>query len=268
MIDLLTINFLKNPLIALMILSFIFPLLGIFVIMRKASFLSEGIAHSSLLALALAYFFQINYLLVGIVWAIIFSILIFYLEKKTNLSVDALIMIIFISSLSLGIIIFTTSSFRSDLISVLFGNILTITSLDLFIIMAFSFLVFLLYFKNFNDFILTFINKEIAYTEGININRKIFLFYISLGITIILGIKVLGIIMVNSLLILPSSIAMLTSKSFKELVFKSIIIAEIISIFGLALAYFLNLPIGPIIALLNGIIFLFTLTIKNILVKI
>lgn len=268
MIELLFQPVIKNSLIALSVISFIFPLLGIFVIMRKISFLSEGIAHSSLLALIFAYFFSFNYLLLGIVWAIIFTILIFYLEKKTNLPVDALIIILFIISLSLGVILFSLSSFRSDLISILFGNILTINFSDLIIIIIFSFIIFLFYLKNFKDLLMISLNKELAYAEGIKVDKKLLLFYIFLGITVILGIKILGIIMVNALLILPPSIAMLISKSFKDLIFRGIILAEIISLAGFFLAYFLNFPIGPTIALLGGCIFLLTLLIKRTYVKI
>ena len=266
MIDFLFQEFIKNSLMALTIISIIFPLMGIFVIIKKMSFLSEGIAHSSLLALIIAYFLSLNYLFLGIVWAIIFSLIIFYLERKTNLPIDSLIIILFVISLSLGIIMFTTSPFRSDLIKILFGNILAITFKDLIIILIVSLLIFLIYLNNLKDLIITFLNKEFAYTQGINVDKLTLLFYILLSIAIILGIKILGIIMVNALLILPSSTAMLISNSFKELVFKSIIFAELISWGGLFLAYYLNLPIGPTITLLGGLVFLIVLTIKKIFI--
>jgi len=262
-------SLLKNSLLAIAAIAFIFALLGIFIIMKRMSFIGEGIAHSSLLAIYLAYWLSLNYFAIGIIWAIIFSSLIFYLEKKTRLPVDVLLIILFISSLSLGILLFLYHSpLKTNLTYVLFGNVFIINNQELLTIISISFLIALIYFKNLKKFLLTFLNKDIAFVDGLLVEKILFLFYLLLSIGIIIGIKSLGIILVNALLILPPAIAHLISNSFKSLIINSLLISEIIAIGGLLIAYFLNLPAGPTITLLGSLLFLLTLTIKQMFNKI
>ncbi|GIW66148.1 MAG: metal ABC transporter permease [Candidatus Parcubacteria bacterium] len=263
-----SLSFLKNPIIVLIAISFLFSLLGIFVIIRKMSFLGEGIAHSSILALALAYLFNFDQLLAGIIWAIFFSLLIFFLEKNTTLTTDVLIAILFISSLSLGIIIFSIINIKTDLLSILFGNVFIISSAEVWFILIVSLIIFLYFLKNYKKLLLIFIHKDIARLEGIKIEKNLLIFYIFLAITIILGIKALGIILVNALLIIPASISNLVSKSFSDFMLKSIIFSEIISLSGLFSSYYLNLPTGPTITIAGCLLLLLILTIKKLIIKI
>jgi zinc/manganese transport system permease protein len=107
------------------------------------------------------------------------------------------------------------------------------------------------------------LNEEWAITENVDVKKINFLFNILLGITIVLGIKFIGALLISAILILPASIAKLISNSFKELLIFTLFYGEMISILGFILSYILNLPLGPCIVILGFLIFSIILTFRQ-----
>jgi zinc transport system permease protein len=123
-------------------------------------------------------------------------------------------------------------------------------------------LIFLFVYKK--ELTLLTFDRESAYLSGINVNFFDLVFYICLAISVVLGTKILGIILVSALLIIPASIAKLLAKSFKSLEVLSIFFAEIIMICGLIISYYLDLPSGAVIILTGTAIFVLFLAIKKL----
>lgn len=248
--------FLLKPLIAILVLSFIYSILGIFVILKKLSFFSDGIAHASIFFLALAYFLNLDLVVLGIVGAIFLSSLIFFLERKTKLHTDALIGLIFVSFLSLGIILMSFKrGYQPELLNFFIGNILTLSSYDFYLILFFSFLILLLLIIFFRIFMLVFLDRTEAILRGFNVNLYEFIFYLILGTATILGIKITGIVLITALLILPPISASFISRNFKELLIFSPFLGCLNVVSGFFLSFVFNLPLSASIVVFSSFIF-------------
>jgi len=258
-------SFFTRALISGIFLAALLAILGIFVVIRRMSFFSDGVAHASLAGIALAVIFSLNPLLIAIISAVIFSLFIYFLEKKTNLSSDALIGLIFTTGMALGVVLISLKAgYQPDLMSFLFGNILAITQLDsqIMIIVSLLLLSLLIFIKN--DLLLASLDRVGAYLKEIKISRLEIAFYVVLAVAIILGIKMLGIILVSALLLIPPSSAKLLSRSFKGFFWKSLLISELTIIFGLFFSFYFNWPTGATIVLTGAVIFFLILLLNKI----
>ena len=256
MIDILQFPFMQRAFIAGIILGVVLAYLGIFVVLRKMSFYSDGIAHASLAGVAIGVLASINPLLTAILLSVVLSVAIFYLEKKTKLSSDAIIGIIFTFGMALGVLLMSFKArYQPELISFLFGNILAIKTSELIIISVLSIIILgYLIIKQKKLLLLSF-DKELAYVSGVKVNLNEILLNIFLAISVVLGIKILGVILVSALLIIPVASAKLISNSFKTLKTTTLIISEITIFLGLIISYYLNLPTGAVIVLCGSAIF-------------
>ena len=256
MFELFHYPFMQRAFIAGIILGGLLAYLGVFVVLRRMSFFSDGIAHASLSGVAVGVWLSINPILTALLAAVIFTFMIFFLEKKTNLSSDAAIGLVFTSGLALGVLLLSLKSgYRPQLIGFLFGNILTIKQTDLIIIATLGAVisVFLVIFRR--PIALLVFDREMAYLSGVHPDFLQLALYLTLSVSIVLAIKILGIILVSALLIIPVSIAKLVSRSFKNLVLWSVCLSELIVTLGLIVSYQFDLPTGAVIVLIGMFIF-------------
>ncbi len=248
--------FLLKALISGLWLSVIFALLGIFVFIKRMSFFSDGVAHASILGLALAFLFKFNILISALISGIIFSLTIYYLERKTKIHSDTLIGLIFVSALSLGLILMSFKpSYQPDLLNFLIGNILTISNLDFIITIIFSSFVLSILIFQFPQIVLSLLDPVEAKLRGINFNFYELIFYFLLGLSVILGIKLVGVILVTAFLVIPPSISSLIARSFKEFIFLSFLFSLTNTLFGFLIANFYNFPVGASIVLVGSLMF-------------
>lgn len=266
MIDILSYPFMQRAIIAGVILAALLAWLGVFVIMRKMAFFSDGIAHASLGGIAVGILASIHPLTVAIVFSVFFSLVIYYLEKKTTLSSDAIIGMLFTSGMALGVVLISLKSgYQPDLVSFLFGNILAIKTLDLAIISLLSVLIIVFLIFNHKDITLMALDVDTAYLAGVKVNLLQLTFYIILAVSVVLGLKILGIILVSALLIIPPSTAKLVSKTFRGLIVRSVSFSEAIVLLGIALSYYLDSPTGPVIVLVGTGVFLAVFSYKQLI---
>ncbi len=251
--------------IAGVLLACLLAWLGVFVIMRKMSFFSDGIAHASLAGVAAGVLAGIHPLTTALVFSVIFSVVIYFLEKKTTLSSDAIIGILFTSGMALGVVLISLKGgYQPDLVSFLFGNILAIRTVDLAIIAALSAVITVFLVYNHKSITLMALDMDTAYMAGIKVDLLQVTFYIILAVSVVLGLKILGIILVSALLIIPASTAKLISKSFKGLIVQSIAFSEAVVILGITLSYYLDSPTGPMIVLVGTGVFLAVFSLKSL----
>ena len=265
MLDILQYPFMQRAIIAGVVMACLLAWLGVFVIMRKMSFFSDGIAHASLAGVAVGVLAGIHPLTTALLFSVVFAIVIYSLEKKTTLSSDAIIGILFTSGMATGVVLISLKSgYQPDLVSFLFGNILAIRTADLIIIslLSLGIIAFLAY--NHKNITLMALDMDTAYMAGVKVDVLQVAFYIILAVSVVLGLKILGIILVSALLIIPASTAKLVSKSFKGLIVQSIIFSEIIVLLGVALSYALDSPTGPMIVLVGTGVFLVVLSAKQL----
>ena len=244
--------FMQRAIIAGIVLAALLAWLGVFVIMKKMSFFSDGIAHASLAGIAIGVLAGVHPLTTAIIFSIVFSLGIYYLEKKTTLSSDAIIGMLFTSGMALGVVLISLKSgYQPDLVSFLFGNILAIRPVDLVIISLLSVLIVVFLFYNHKNITLMAFDMDTAYLAGVKVDLLQITFYIMLAVSVVLGLKILGIVLVSALLIIPASTAKLISKSFKGLLLRSVLLSEGIVLLGIVLSYYLDSPTGPMIVLVG-----------------
>ncbi len=266
MFEFLHYTFLQRAFIGGLILAFIFALLGIFIIMRKMSFLGEGIAHASLTGIAIGIIVSYNPLITAIIYSVGFVIVLYFLEKKSSISPDALIGTLFTSSLSLGLMLMSFQrGYQPDLMSFLFGNILSIQSSELWIMAVLGLVILFIFMLYRRKIIFTFIDRDAAFLQRINTSRIELLFYCIVAVAVVLGVKMLGIILVSALLIIPTTTAKLFSRSLSQIIISSVLLSEGAVLGGIFISYRLNLPTGPSIVLLSSIIFFVVFIICQIL---
>jgi len=256
MIELLQLPFMQRAIIAGVFLGVLLAYLGIFVTLQKMAFFSDGIAHAALAGAAIGLLTRFSPLLSALIFSMLLACLIYWLEKKSNLSSDSIIGILFTSGMALGIVLISLRrGYQPELIGYLFGNILAIRRQDLALIMVISLLIMAFILTQKRKLTLLALDREMAYMAGVNPDFYQLLLYIMLAAALVLGIRVLGIILVSAILIIPVSTARLLSRSFKSLVLWTVLISEGIMVGGLLVSYYLNLPSGAVIVLTGSTVF-------------
>jgi zinc transport system permease protein len=256
MAELLQLPFMQRALLAGLVLGVLLSYLGIFVTLRKMAFFSDGIAHAALAGAAIGLLTRFSPLLSALLFSMLLAALVYWLEKKSSLSSDAIIGILFTSGMALGVVLISLRpGYQPELISYLFGNILAIRRQDLALIIVLGAVILAFIFSHKRKLTLLALDREMACMAGVNPDLYELLLYIMLACALVLGIRVLGIILVSAILIVPVSTARLLSRSFRALTWWTVLIAEFTVLAGLLLSYFLDLPTGAVIVLSGSALF-------------
>ena len=227
--------------------------------LRNYSMIGHGLAHVTFAAIAVALLLKSSPLILSVPLVVASSFLILKINEKAQIDSDAAIGIVSSLSIAAGVLIASISGgFNVDLFSYLFGSILIISSTDLFISLALSLTVIFVvvfYYKRF--FSITY-DEEFAEVTGINTKKMNYIIAALTSITIVVGTRLAGTMLVSSLVIIPTVAALQIAGSFKG----TILFASVFSLFsvfaGIFLAYGVNFPAGATIVLLNGGIFIAT----------
>jgi len=266
MFEFLQYPFMQRAIISGIFVSVLLGWLGTFIVTRKMSFIGDGIAHASLAGIALALLFNWAPIPITIFFSAILAIFIYFLEKKTDISIDMAIGIIFTTGMAIGIILLHFyQGYQPELISYLFGNILTINNYDLWNIIIIGFFILLILFIFYRKILFTTFDPIGAYLSGLKSWVYDLLLYVTTAVTIVLSIKLIGIVLVSALLITPSAIAKLFATSFKNFTWLTIIISATTVLLGMIFSYYLNLPSGAVIVLTGSLLFLIGFILKSLL---
>ena len=230
--------------------------LGVYLVILRQSMIGDGLAHVSFLTIALALFFDKSPILVSLPIVIGASILIMKLDDKYNMSNDSAIGLISSLAVALAILISSIGSgFNIDLYSYLFGSILVITELDVILSVVLSILVVVLIIFNFNSLLIMSFDGEYAEVSGVNVSLMKYLIATLTAITVVLGIRVVGTMLISSMILFPTLSALQVSKSFKSTITISSIISVSSIVLGVFASFLLDIPTGSTVVIINGIIF-------------
>ena len=235
-------------------------LAGTYVVSKKMVFLSGGITHASFGGIGVGYFLGINPVLGAAVFGILSALGVEYLSVRQKIREDSAIGILWAFGMAIGIIfIYMTPGYTPNLMSYLFGSILTVSQADIIALGIMS-LILILYFGVFYRTILYISFDEVfarTYSSYVNVFKYITTSLIAL--TIVLNIRMAGVVLVISLLTIPPNIAMLFTRVYSKIVFWSIIAGFAGTSAGFAISYYAGIPVGATI--------IFTLVIIWVLVK-
>jgi len=255
-LEFLQYGFIQNAYLAGSFIALLCAMLGLLLVLRKFSLIGDGLSHVSFGAIALGLFLGFYPFYIAIPVVIFASFFILKLSEKTKIYGDAAIGIVSSLGIAGGVILASLSQgFNIDLFSYLFGNILAISQTEVYLSIGLSLLVLIIIIFLYHDFFSTTFDEEYAKVSGIK-TKRINLILMSLtAVTVVLAIKVVGIMLVSALLILPAVTALQIAKGFKA----AMIIAaasSVISVWiGISLSFYLNLPTGATIVIINFILF-------------
>jgi len=222
--------------------------LGSFIIWRRMSYFGDTLAHASLLGVAFGLLLNVNLFYAVIFITLLLACLLVWLEGQYQLPVDTLLGILAHSALSLGLVIVSLmSNVRIDLMAYLFGDLLSVTIADIFLIAPGVTLVLLLLLWKWRHLLSITISEELAYVEGINLKKNQMLLMFLVSVTIALSMKFVGVLIISSLLIIPSATARRFAHTPEQMAVIGIIKAHFLSNF----LFFLNLLfMTPLLVLL------------------
>lgn len=264
MLDLLTLPFFQRALLVGVILGGLMAILGVFVVLRRMSFFSDAIGHSALTGIALGLLLQINPFMAALAFSLLVALGMSAVRKVSQQSFDTLLGVFFAAAVSLGVIIVSfTPGYQADLISFLFGNILTVSSMDILLSAILAIVILLIMFFTGKAQVSITFDESLARAEGTPVDRHELTLLLILAATIALAIKFVGIILVTAMLIIPAATAQNFAKSLSGMFTWSVALSLIAVIAGMLASAALNFPSGPTIVLTGTIFFAISLGLKR-----
>ncbi|SDC37053.1 zinc transport system permease protein [Geotoga petraea] len=266
MIEILSYQFMLYALIASILSGLSCSILSNYIVLRKMEFISDGAAHTAFGGIAVAIFFGWNMNLVSIITGILFAVFIYFVGKKGKISENSLIGMLFPLSMALGVIIMNLKpGYTPEIESYLFGDILMVNLTDI-ITLGIILLSVIFFITIFNKELKYFsYNERMAKIYGVPTELIRFLFLIAVALVVVTSVKIIGIILVTSMLITPGVIAKLWAKSINQMVIISSIFGLLSSFLGIYFSYYLDIPSGPSIVVLLFIFFLINYFLKKLI---
>ena len=259
-------TFMKNALIAIILISPIFAVLGTMIVNNKMAFFSDALGHSALTGIAIGMLLGFSNINVSMIFfAIIFALLLNFVKNKTSYGIDTIISVFSSIAIALGLAMLAQSGNFNRYSSYLVGDILSITNAEiLYLFLAFIAVGAFWYFA-FNKLNVTSINSTLAKSRGMNTKVIDNIFVVLIAIIVMISIRWIGILLINSLLILPAASSRNIAKNMRSYHLISVLFSLFSGITGLIISYYWNIPTGPIIVLISGIIYFVTFGVKKII---
>lgn len=243
--DILTYPFLRNAVIAAVLAGVACGIAGTYIVTRRLVFLSGGITHSSFGGIGLAYYLGMNPIVGAAVFAVLSAVSIEYIGVRGRVREDSAIGILWSLGMAIGIIfVFLTPGYAPNLMSFLFGNILLVTVENIIWLGVFDLLLVALLGLMYRVVIYTALDRDYAATQRINVRVVNIMMLTVVSLSIVLNIKVVGIVLLVSLLTLPAVTANMLTGSYKRITMLATGMAILATLMGLYVSYIINVPAG------------------------
>lgn len=270
--DILQFDFLRNTFLTGILIGIIAPLLGTFLVVRRLALLADALSHVTLAGIAFGLFIEkkitiplITPFYGGLGASVIGAILIEKLRSVYTAYQEIGIPIILSAGVGISVILISLANgFNTNLINYLFGSASAVSRSDFYTIIIITVIVITIITLFYKELLTLSFDEEHATVSGIHSNRIHFIFIILTALVIAASIRIVGVLLVSALMTLPVASAMRIAVSFKQLIFYSIIFAEISVIIGLISGYYLNIPAGGTIVMTSIIILLIILAVKRL----
>lgn len=261
-------QFFINASLAAVLASISCGIIGAYIVSRRIVFISGGITHASFGGIGIGYYMGFNPIVGAMIFSVISALGIEYISKKSNVREDSVIAILWSFGMAVGIIfIFLTPGYSANLMSFLFGNILTVTHLNLYMLLALNIIIIVIFLLMFKTILFVAFDEQYARAVKLPVETVNFLMITLVALTIVLNIRVVGIILVISLLTIPQTIANVFTKKFDQIILISIVIGLFGSFSGLFLSYYFDIPSGAAIIFFLVILFILAKIVKSLQVS-
>ena len=253
---LLNFHFLQNALITALVIGIVGGAVGCFIILRGMSLMGDAISHAVLPGVAISFILGINFFIGAIIFGLLASTMITYIKSNSIIKSDTAIGITFSSFLALGIILIGVANSSTDLFHILFGNILAVQDMDMWITIIVSLLVLATITIFFRPLLLTTFDPILAKSMGVKVSFYHYLLMVILTLVAVTAMQSVGTILIVALLITPAATAYLYANSLKTMIFLSSGFGALASVLGLFIGYSFNIAAGSSIVLTSALLFL------------
>lgn len=258
--------FMKNALLAILVISPLFGLLSTMVVGKKMSFFSDALGHSAFTGMAIGTLVStaIDELWCAVVFAVVFALLFTWVRRKTNLASDTVIGVFSSTAMALGIFISTLDggSF-TKFNALLIGDILSVEPAKIGLLALILLLVIVLWLVSFNQLMLSSIHPALADSRGVKVFWQEALFSVAIAVVVTISMTWVGLLVINSLLVLPGAAARNLARNIRQYHLYSLVFAIVSGIAGLMLSYYLGSSAGASITLCLAVIFAISFPLRN-----
>ena len=258
--------FMKNALLAILIISPLFGLLSTMVVGKKMSFFSDALGHSAFTGMAIGTLVSatIDELWCAVIFAVVFALLFTWVRRKTNLASDTVIGVFSSTAMALGIFISTLNGGSFTKFNVLLiGDILSVEPAKIGLLALILLLVIVLWLVSFNQMMLSSIHPALADSRGVNVFLEEALFSVAVAIVVTISMTWVGLLVVNSLLVLPGAAARNLARNIRQYHLYSLLFAIVSGVAGLMLSYYLGSSAGSSITLCLAVFFAISFSLRG-----
>ena len=262
--EFITYDFMKNAIISLLLISPLFAILGTMIVNNKMAFFSDSLGHSALTGIAIGMLLGItNINITMIIFAIIFALILNVVKYKTTYGADTIISVFSSIAIALGLAILSQTGNFKKYSSYLIGDILSITTTEI-VYLAIAFIIIIAFWLlMFNKINAISVNTALAKSKGIKVRIIDNLFVVMIAVIVMISIRWIGILLINSMLILPAASSRNISKNMRQYHLFAILFSLFSGILGIILSFYINIPTGPMIVIISGTIYFITLLLKK-----
>jgi len=272
MIQLLTTlwsyGFMRNALLAGVLVSIACGIIGTLVVLNRIVFISGGIAHAAYGGVGIAYFLGADPVLGAVGFSLLSSLAMGLVHRKEGQRADTMIGVMWAIGMAIGIIFLSLSpGYKADLMSYLFGSILAVSTMDLWLMagIALLSLAFMLLF--YRQLLALSFDQTFATVRNVPVGPLYLAMITLIGLTVVIAMRVVGLIMVIALLTIPPAIANLYLKDMRAIMALSAVLSVLFCTLGLIISYVLNLPSGAVIILVAGLAYVLAALIRSLLLR-
>ena len=261
--EIFSYSFMSRALIVGILISLSSALLGVSLVLKRYSMIGDGLSHVGFGALAFAAALNLSPLIVAIPTVIIASVLLLKLSENSKIKGDSAIAVISTSALAIGVIIVSVFGTNTDLNNYMFGSILSLSKTDTLLGTSVTLLVSVLFIFFYHRIFAVTFDEEFATATGTKVGILNTVIAILTSLTVVIGMRLMGTLLVTSLIVFPPLSAIRLCKTFKGVTVCSALISVFAFIAGLILSYYLNFPTGATIVITNLSIMIICFIIKN-----
>lgn len=257
-------DFMKSALLAILLITPLFGLLGTMIVNNKMAFFSDALGHGAFTGIAIGSLIGlISPVMAAVVFSIVFALIITIIKNKSRASTDTIIGVFSSIAIALGLVLMSFGGSFNKYSSYLIGDLLSIAPTEILILAMVFIIVIVLWVVIFNQLLMVSINQSLARSRGVNTLLIEIIFTAMIAVIVTISIQWVGLLIINSLLVLPAAGARNITKNVRQYTLVAMIIAVFSGVCGLIASYYLNTATGATIVLVAGIIFFLTLIFKN-----
>lgn len=256
-------SFMQNALMISVLISILCPIIGIFLVLRRYSMIGDTLAHSSLAGVAVGLLLKVNPIISAFFLTSLFGVIIEFLRNYYKKYAELILAIVLSLSVGIAITIMSSGRANANVESFLFGSILTVTKGDLFAVLFLSIISVITIFLLYNQLVFIAFDEEGAKIAGVKVKIINYIFSILVAATISVSIRIVGVLVLSSMIALPVAAALQLNKGFKFTLTFSIIFSFIDIILGIVISYYINAAPGGVTALISVFVLILVILYKR-----